>query len=76
MNRDTNDHRDQQAQFEQILHRLRVTPEYFMDLAHSIGREAVSTADEAQPILTRPSKIPWPFTYFFRINIDKPRIVD
>jgi CubicO group peptidase (beta-lactamase class C family) len=71
MNRDTNDHRDQQAQFEQILHRLRVTPEYFMDLAHSIGREAVSTADEAQPILIRPSRIPWPFTYFFRINIDK-----
>ena len=63
--------RDQQAQFAQILDRLRVTPQHFLDLTHGIGREAVSTVDEAQPILIRPSKARWPLTYLYRINIDK-----
>jgi CubicO group peptidase (beta-lactamase class C family) len=71
MNRKTGDQHDQQAQFEQILDRLKVTPQHFLDLTHSIGREAVSTVDEAQPILIRPSKIRWPLTYLYRINIDK-----
>jgi hypothetical protein len=60
-----------QAQFEQILDRLRVTPQHFLDLTHSIGREAVSTVDEAQPIFIQPSKILWTLTYLYRINIDK-----
>lgn len=71
MNRQSGDDHDQQAQFEQILDRLRVTPQYFLDVAHSLGHEAVQTIEEAQPILIRPSKIRWPLTYFFRINIDK-----
>ena len=71
MNRQTGDQHDRQAQFERILDRLRVTPQHFLDLAHGIGSEAVTTVDEAQPILIRPSKIRWPLTYFYRINIDK-----
>jgi CubicO group peptidase (beta-lactamase class C family) len=71
MNPQTGDQHDQQAQFEQILDRLRVTPQHFLDLTHGIGREAVSTVDEAQPILIRPSKTRWPLTYLYRINIDK-----
>ena len=68
MNPKTGDH---QAQFEQILDRLRVTSQHFLDLARGIGREAASTVDEAQPILLRPSKTRWPLTYLYRINIDK-----
>jgi CubicO group peptidase (beta-lactamase class C family) len=71
MKRQSSDQNDQQAQFEQILDRLRVTPQRFLDLAHGIGREAVQTVDEAQPILVRPSRIRWPLTYLFQINIDK-----
>jgi CubicO group peptidase (beta-lactamase class C family) len=71
MSPQTGDQHDHQAQFEQILDRLRVTPQHFLDLTHGIGREAVSTVDEAQPILIRPSKISWPLTYLYRINIDK-----
>jgi CubicO group peptidase (beta-lactamase class C family) len=68
MNRQTD---DKQAHFQQILDRLRVTPQRFLDVTHDIGREAISTVDEAQPILIRPSKVRWPLTHFFRINIDK-----
>jgi len=64
MNRQTGDQHDRHAQFERILDRLRVTPQHFLDLAHGIGSEAVTTVDEAQPILIRPSKIRWPLTYF------------
>jgi len=62
MNPQTGDQHHRQAQFEQILDRLRVTPQHFLDLTHGIGREAVSTVDEAQPILIRPSKARWPLT--------------
>jgi hypothetical protein len=68
MNRNTE---NQRAQFEQILDRLRITPQDFLDLAHGIGQAVVSTVDEAQPNLIRPSKIRWPITLFYRINIDK-----
>jgi CubicO group peptidase (beta-lactamase class C family) len=71
MTRQTRDQHDLQSQFEQILDRLRITPQHFLDLARGIGREAILTADEAQPILIGPSKTRWPFTYLYRINIDK-----
>ena len=71
MKRQSGDQDDHQVQFEQILDRLRITPQYFFDLAHGIGREAVPSVNEVHPILIRPSRIRWPLTYLFRINIDK-----
>ncbi len=65
------DRHDRQAPFEQILDRLRVTQQQFLDLTHSIGHDVVTSVDEAQTTLIRPSKIRWPLTYFYRINIDK-----
>ena len=71
MNRQPDNLDDQKVQFEQILNRLRITPQHFLDLAQGIGREAISTVDEAQRNLIRPSKTRWPLTYLYRINIDR-----
>jgi CubicO group peptidase (beta-lactamase class C family) len=71
MNPQTGDKYDRQAPFELMLDRLKVTPQHFLDLAHGIGSEAISTFVDIEPTLIRPSRMFWPLTYFFQINIDK-----
>lgn len=61
---------DEDLRIGRVLDALGLTPQHFLDAEHNIGRKALSTVDQIQPTLIRPSKIRWPFTIFWRINLD------
>jgi Beta-lactamase len=63
---------DPDAQVRRILDALKVTPERFLDFHQGVVvRDAVFTvADKINPDLIRPSKIPRPFKWLWRINLD------
>src|SRR5438105_15729700 len=62
---------DQDAQVGRIFDALKVTPERLLDFHQNVGRDAVFTvADKINPDLIPPSKIPRPFTWLWRINLD------
>jgi len=67
MSRPDNDGR---VQFETMLDRLRITPQRFLDLQHDIGRDAITTVDDLQPVLIRPRRMPRLLQPFFAINPD------
>lgn len=61
---------DQDARIKGFLDALRITPQRFLHSEHDIGREAVTTVDTIDPVLIRPSRIRWPLTELWRINLD------
>jgi hypothetical protein len=60
--------RDQQS--GRIFDDLAITPEQFAHIGRDIGREAVSTVDEIEPVLVSPRKFGRPFSDLWRINLD------
>jgi CubicO group peptidase (beta-lactamase class C family) len=62
---------EQHTQVGRVLDALGLTPQRVLDMQHSIASEAVSTVDEIQPILIRPSRVRWPFTTLWQINLAK-----
>ena len=60
--------REQREHFERSLNTLGVTTQRFVELAHQIGRESVTTVDKIEPVLSRP--IPSPLGRLRRINAD------
>jgi CubicO group peptidase (beta-lactamase class C family) len=61
---------DQEVQAGRVLDALGITAQQFLDFEHDIGREAVSTVDQIEPILVRPSRVRWPLTFLWRMNLD------
>ena len=61
---------DRNAEVGGILDSLGITTQRLLDFEHGIGRASVSTVDKLEPVLMRPSRVRWPFTSLWRINLD------
>jgi CubicO group peptidase (beta-lactamase class C family) len=58
------------SQVKRILDSLKVTPQQLLDHPADVARGAVSTVDNIEPDLVRPSLGWWPLSWFWRINLD------
>jgi hypothetical protein len=57
---------DYEARISKVLDGLKITPERLRGSEHSA---VVTTVDRIQPTLIRPSRLSWPFTELFQINL-------
>jgi CubicO group peptidase (beta-lactamase class C family) len=62
--------RKQDAEVRRILDRLGLTPQQFLDFNPHPAPDPLTRASEIDWTITRPSRLGWPFTLFWRINFD------
>lgn len=58
------------ARAVRTLDALKLTPQHFLDAKHDFGRWSRSTVDRLEPVLIRPSRVGWPLTVLWRLNLD------